>query len=731
MSGVLALDWAILALSLFNAILLLWLGLTVLLNPSRRSWGIWLAAGGLLLGAVFFISHTAILGYEKSVPGPGLNFWWHVGWAPAVALPLAWYVVMLWYTGYWERGDASLAAGQGLYRRHRVWFAGILALAVGLVGLLWFANPLPLLTQLAQNNLDNSLTFAGIPALILVYPVYALLCFALAMDALGHPDQSGRWMGDLARSHARRWFSAASLGLLGVSILVGWAMQWIIQNVSQGIFTPRVFSVVARFDLVIAALIAFSVLLVGQAVMTYEVFTGKNLPRRGLVQYWRRAVILAGGYSLMVAGSIALDLRPVYSLLLTLVLMTVFFALLSWRSYAERERLFDTMRPFVASQRLYENILSPDVSAGEGRPSALPPGDLSHLFQALCKEVLETRRACLISFSMLAPASRLLVAYPENMVLDLPALEQLRGQFRSSQVMILPLDAAQSQGMELAIPLRRENGLAGLLLLGQKRGGGLYTLEEIEIGRMAGERLVDTQASAEIARRLVALQRQRLAQSQVLDRRARQTLHDDILPLVHTAMLELSAGNGAAGQANAPAMQLLAEIHHQLSDLLRAMPGNAAPDVARLGLPGALRRTLDSELSGAFDGVTWQVQPETEQETAEMPLFMREVLYYAAREAMRNAARYARREGQPLQLSVTLTCLPGSLPGLRLTVEDNGVGFQAAPDPGETDHGGSGQGLALHSTLMAVIGGTLSVESFPGEFTRVSLDLPQAAWKAD
>ena len=35
-----------------------------------------------------------------------------------------------------------------------------------------------------------------------------------------------------------------------------------------------------------------------------------------------------------------------------------------------------------------------------------------------------------------------------------------------------------------------------------------------------------------------------------------------------------------------------------------------------------------------------------------------------------------------------------------------------------------GQGLALHSTLMAVVGGTLSAESLPGKYTRVKLTLP-------
>jgi len=51
----------------------------------------------------------------------------------------------------------------------------------------------------------------------------------------------------------------------------------------------------------------------------------------------------------------------------------------------------------------------------------------------------------------------------------------------------------------------------------------------------------------------------------------------------------------------------------------------------------------------------------------------------------------------------------------------------AALLPRPEAHGGSGQGLALHSTLLAVVGGTLAVESLPGAYTRILLTLPPAA----
>lgn len=158
-------------------------------------------------------------------------------------------------------------------------------------------------------------------------------------------------------------------------------------------------------------------------------------------------------------------------------------------------------------------------------------------------------------------------------------------------------------------------------------------------------------------------------------------------------------------------------MHRQISDLLRALPANAGPDLERLGLAGALRQAVAREVEGRFEGVSWQVEPEAEARS--VPPHAAEVVYYAAREAIRNAARYAQGNGlaHPLRLRIAIAWRGG----LQVVVEDNGVGIAGAQPTG----GGSGQGLALHSTMMAVIGGSLSVESLPGRYTRVTLFLPQ------
>jgi signal transduction histidine kinase len=197
---------------------------------------------------------------------------------------------------------------------------------------------------------------------------------------------------------------------------------------------------------------------------------------------------------------------------------------------------------------------------------------------------------------------------------------------------------------------------------------------------------------------------------------------------------------GAAGESAGPvadAIQLLAGAHRQLAELLRELPSAPAPEAGQtvpLGLFDALRRLATGEFAHAFDAVRWQVDSRAEERAAGLPPLAAEVLLYAAREAMRNAARHGRRDGAPAALNLFIQAAwndqPPALRGLTITVEDDGagVGNRELPPAASDDRAGAGQGLVLHSTLLAVVGGTLQLESEPGRFTRVSLFLPAEAF---
>jgi signal transduction histidine kinase len=229
------------------------------------------------------------------------------------------------------------------------------------------------------------------------------------------------------------------------------------------------------------------------------------------------------------------------------------------------------------------------------------------------------------------------------------------------------------------------------------------------------------------------LQRQRLAASHVADRRVRRVLHDDVLPQIHTAMImlqSLPAGERQSaavqgGAAHTPDITAtLADAHRQIADLLHDLPTPGSDDLARLGLIEALRGVVLRELASAFDQVEWKIEPEAERCARALGPLAAEVVFYAAREAIRNAARHARGgdPGRALRLTIAAGWEQGgpATPGLALTIEDDGVGMATAVPA----VGGSGRGLALHSTMLAVVGGTLTTESRPGAYTRVRLTLP-------
>src|SRR5439155_19974515 len=195
------------------------------------------------------------------------------------------------------------------------------------------------------------------------------------------------------------WLAAASLVLLGVGLAIGLAMAWFLYEVQHqppALFFMRMLPLFMGFDLLIAGMVAVAIVLMGRAIVSYEIFTGKALLRGGLVRYWRRSLLLAAGYGALVGGSLSITIAidPIYRLLLATILMTLFYALLGWRAYVERERSMDRLRPFVASQRLYEHLLT---------PTAPPDLDVDALLRALCDDVLGAAVAYLAALGPLAP----------------------------------------------------------------------------------------------------------------------------------------------------------------------------------------------------------------------------------------------------------------------------------------------------------------------------------------
>jgi hypothetical protein len=459
------LDWAIIAVSFFNTVVLLWLGFTVLLNAERRTWGTLVAGGGLLFGGLFFVIHSAVVGRNILTFEAEMEMWWRVGWLPFIGGPYLWYLVMAWYARVLHTAFHRAAAVA-------VSLLGIVALA-----LLAFANPIPQFNAAVYERASGGVfTIGGVPVAILIYPAYSVLCIALALFALRRPAASDRFMGDLARQRARPWLTIASLALLLICLAVGAAAAWFLLQVQSGQLpgiTLQTLAALIGFDLLVTGLIAVVAVLLGQAIVAYEVFTGKALPRRGLRRLWRRSLILAAGYGIVVGGSLAapLPIDPIWQLMLATGLMTLFFALVSWRTYADHEQSMARLRPFVASQRLYDQVVAP----------AAVPADLAAPLQALCDDLLGAQR---VAVTPLGPVAALVapMAYPDA---PLPAGATSSPAAAEAHVALvrqlallgghplsLPVEPRAYGGAEWAIPLWSERGLIGALLIGPKRDGG-------------------------------------------------------------------------------------------------------------------------------------------------------------------------------------------------------------------------------------------------------------------
>ncbi len=724
MTGIFWLDWALIAVSLFNTMLLLWMGLTVLLNANRRDWGVWLMGGGMLVATVFFISHTAILGQELAMNFDGLNFWWRAGWFPVTVAPFAWYVAVLWFSGFWAVSEAGPQSA--LRRRHRVILWVMVAWLLGLLALLLAANPIPAYDQLIRLDWQGSLAVRGLPLLFLLFPLFTVACILLSIDALRRPAEVTDANTQIARRRALPWILGTAGTLLAVTVVATGFVGSVIAMGTRGELSTIPIETVAAYDLVLASLIAVATLLLGQAIVAYEIFTGRVLPRRSFVRHWRYAILLAGGYAAVVGWSIAFHLRPIYSLLLATLLLTLFYALYVWRAFSEREQFVAGLRPFVQSQGQ-----TPGARLGA---TAAHGSSAAAMFGALCRDVLGTANAQLVPLGSVAPLVGAPLWYPPpdestGKMRGAPIGSPPHHDLRELEPGMTPLDPEAYAPYRWAISLWDARERIGALLVGEKVDGGLYSQEEMETAQAAGERVVQLLAGEQMLLRLMELQRKRTAEQRVMDQRTRRALHDEILPSLHLAVLQLS-GTDRQQAPVAEALHTLAEVHQQIAELLRStqpLPTRAADPCE---LTGALRSLLDGEYAHSFEQVMWCGVADGEAASqAEVGVYVDpvvgEVILGAVREVVRNAAAHGRggKTERPLFLEIALHQGGGEEKELALTIADNGVGMDAE-DSGAVPRR-SGNGLALHSTLLAMVGGYLTVTSPPAGGTVVRIVAPK------
>jgi signal transduction histidine kinase len=127
-----------------------------------------------------------------------------------------------------------------------------------------------------------------------------------------------------------------------------------------------------------------------------------------------------------------------------------------------------------------------------------------------------------------------------------------------------------------------------------------------------------------------------------------------------------------------------------------------------LGLPAALRQICQEASRPGELRVRFAARRMRESVPPDVAL----CFYRVTQECLRNIARHARSD------KVSVTLLAGA-PGFRLSIEDNGIGFDPAAPPSK-----GGLGLISIKERVRLVGGTLSVQSRPGQGTRVTVEVP-------
>ncbi|MCB1139466.1 MAG: hypothetical protein KDK23_11950 [Leptospiraceae bacterium] len=563
---------------------------------------------------------------------------------------------------------------------------------------------------------------ACVPALIFIYlDIFSGGETALTGLLTGSLNASVFWLGMASGTPValaclfliRR---RASSGLKGRSLLRGAAFSLLLLLlILIGGFLLRMHGVGADLagililDLLSQACILSGIVFSSQASVLYEVFSG-NMPRLGMHRYYWKNVRTIVVLSLFVVTLSAL-VNPSpwdsgFWFLLPVMFLSIQSGYLEYRLMRDRERMLARMQPFDSGGLL--RLFAEGEQDIHERASAL--------LLRICQEfgLREARIRPLGSFASLLGAKTIssataissangpkASATPEATstasgerpaVADSELATQGPGKAKSPGY-------GQKQQSEPEIVshfslLGGEGQQGEMEVLGQR-----LTREEREFIRVAGERLLDSMAILRFSSILMDLQKQYMHSRKLGETMARRVLHDEVLPDIHGLILEKLSRNAQLSVEKE--VETLKALHHRVAGLLQDMPGYDN-SLGSGGLLAALQRIGNSY------GLQIDLQaPEPSLSDSE-----REMVFYALREVLRNATRYANGSVQILPQSSTNRMD-------WLIVQDGDViapGMARAGAMELEEQSGAGQGLSIHSALLLLSGGGLEVLSGQKDF---------------
>jgi two-component system sensor histidine kinase UhpB len=220
------------------------------------------------------------------------------------------------------------------------------------------------------------------------------------------------------------------------------------------------------------------------------------------------------------------------------------------------------------------------------------------------------------------------------------------------------------------------------------------------------------QARGELLQRLINAQEEER-------RRVARDLHDDIGQLITALIMSAARAEEAMPPQMSQEREKLARARSMaeqaLGDLRRLILELRPEVLDDLGLLPAIRWYVKDRLQSLDIKTQVQFQGFAHRPPRQIEL----LLFRVIQEAITNIARHAQARTARIRLEATASAI-------KVLVEDDGKGFEAQKALGREEADVGAWGLRGMRERLALIGGSLHIDSQPGKGTRISMEIP---WK--
>ncbi len=251
--------------------------------------------------------------------------------------------------------------------------------------------------------------------------------------------------------------------------------------------------------------------------------------------------------------------------------------------------------------------------------------------------------------------------------------------------------------------------IGALVAIGMTAGDRMILAESAERGRLLDQLRAAQADLVAVQEELATVQRETGA----LGERSRlaRDIHDTLAQGYSSILLLARAGIARGASESDLLLQIESTAAENLVEARRVVHALAPAQLDDAPLPAAVRRLLDRLSSETGLRADLEVVGDPRLASTEVDV--------AVLRLVQGALANVRQHAAATRVVVSLSYEPGEL---LVDVVDDGHGFDPALVGPATDAGGFG--LRAMRERLAVIGGTLSIESAPGEGTAVAASLP-------